>query len=97
MPAYKKITNLFYHQLILKNQTSLLFYVEHDWVSNDPNKWYQSNDHSPNDVVNVGGTIPINLQSNEVDPKAFPEALYRKFSRWFHVRQTCTESISCMK
>lgn len=68
MLAYKAVDNLFYYQLVLKNGTSLIFNVEHNWATSNPNKWYQSYGCSPNDVVGIGGAIHSNSQYNEIDP-----------------------------
>ena len=67
MNSYKAIGNPFYHQLFLDNGTPLFFYVDHGWAISNPNKWDQSYGHSPEDVVDIGGTIPGNSWSNEVE------------------------------
>ena len=58
-----------------ENETSLFFYVEHGWASNDPYKWYQSYGRSSDDVVDIGGTIHDNLSPTKLILKHFIKSL----------------------
>lgn len=41
MLTYKEMGNPFYSQLVLENETSLFFYIEHGWACSDPNNLHR--------------------------------------------------------
>lgn len=45
MLAYKTMGNPFYHQLVLKNGTSLFFNDDHGWASSDPKSFIYGLDY----------------------------------------------------